>query len=175
VTLAPVDHPDEVGRYVRIHEVAAETGLTPRAIRYYEEQGLLTPAARSEGSYRLYDEADVERLRFIKGLRDDAGFSLAEIGRLLDDEVARRVIRERYRATDDPAERRALLSESLQRADRQIATLREKAVRLASMIEEASARRRHLLDHLAELDGGPDPHPDRGQTVHGGPRPRGGA
>ena len=66
-------------RLLRIHEAAAEVGLTARSVRYYEEVGLLRPAARSEGDYRLYDETDVERLRFIKGLRDDAGFSLAEI------------------------------------------------------------------------------------------------
>ena len=66
---------------LRIHEVGAALGLTTRTLRYYEELGLLKPAARSEGDYRLYDEDDLERLRFIKGLRDDAGFSLAEIGR----------------------------------------------------------------------------------------------
>ena len=40
---------------LRIQDVAAETGLTPRAIRYYEEIGLLEPAARSDGAYRLFD------------------------------------------------------------------------------------------------------------------------
>lgn len=158
MTVAPADHHAEPARYLRIQEVAEETGLTPRAIRYYEEQGLLQPAARSEGSYRLYDEADLERLRFIKSLRDDAGFSLAEIGRLLEDEVARRAVRVRFRSTDDPAERRALLEDALGRADRQIQTLQEKAARLAAMVDEAAERRQHLVAHLAELDGGPDPH-----------------
>ena len=92
-----------------IQEVAAETGLTPRTIRYYEELGLLAPAARSGGAYRLYDADDLDRLRFIRGLRDDAGFSLAEIRQLLEDEQARARNRERFRATQDPAERRALL------------------------------------------------------------------
>ena len=68
---------------LRIQEVAAEVGLTTRSIRYYEEVGLLKPAARSEGAYRLYDASDVERLCFIRDLRDVAGFSLAEIGQLL--------------------------------------------------------------------------------------------
>ena len=62
---------------LRIQEVAAETGLTPRSIRYYEELGLLTPCARSAGDYRLYDASDLERLRFIHGVRHDAGFALA--------------------------------------------------------------------------------------------------
>ena len=104
-TAIPDDHHAEPARFLRIQEVADEIGLTTRAIRYYEEQGLLQPVARSEGSYRLYDPDDLERLRFIKGLRDDAGFSLAEIRQLLEDEAARRAVRDRYRTTEDPAER----------------------------------------------------------------------
>ncbi|MDQ3126870.1 MAG: MerR family transcriptional regulator, partial [Chloroflexota bacterium] len=83
---APSAPTEDEPRLRRIQEVAAELGLTARSIRYYEELGLLAPAARSEGAYRLYDADDIERLRFIKGLRDDAGFSLAEIGQLLEDE-----------------------------------------------------------------------------------------
>src|SRR5207344_865944 len=86
-------------RLLRINEVAAELGLTTRSIRYYEEVGLLEPAGRSDGDYRLYDPSDVERLRFIKGLRDDAGFSLAQIGQLLEDEDARERNRERLAHT----------------------------------------------------------------------------
>ena len=138
-------------RLLRIQEAAAEVGLTPRSIRYYEEVGLLEPAARSEGAYRLYDESDIERLRFIRGLRDDAGFSLAQIGQLLEDEAARERNRERFRATEDSRERRAILVDALERVDRQIENLRHKADRLASMIDEAEARRRHLADHLADL------------------------
>ncbi len=140
-------------RLSRINEVAAELGLTPRTIRYYEELGLLRPAARSEGSYRLYDADDLERLRFIKGLRDDAGFSLAEIGQLLEDEVARARNRERYRTTESEAERRAILDDAIERIDRQLASLRDKVGRLERMIDEADERRAHLLAHRAELDG----------------------
>jgi DNA-binding transcriptional MerR regulator len=152
---------DTEERLLRIQEVAAETGLTTRAIRYYEEIGLLEPAARSEGDYRLFDASDLERLRFIKELRDDAGFSLAQIGQLLEDETARERNRERFRASHDPVERRALIVEARDRVERQIETLREKRSRLDAMIDEADGRRRHLDAHLAELDGGPDPHPER--------------
>jgi DNA-binding transcriptional MerR regulator len=146
---------------LRINEVAAETGLTTRAIRYYEEVGLLEPAARSGGDYRLYDASDLARLAFIRSLRDDAGFSLAQVGQLLEDEAARERNRERFRTTGDPAERRAIVVDARQRVERQIETLEAKASRLATMIDEARARWRHLDAHLAELDGGPPPHPDR--------------
>jgi DNA-binding transcriptional MerR regulator len=152
---------DTEERLLRIQEVAADTGLTTRAIRYYEEVGLLEPAARSDGAYRLFDASDLERLRFIKELRDGAGFSLAQIGQLLEDEAARERNRERFRTTRDPRERRALVVEARDRVDRQIATLRDKRERLDAMIGEAEDRRHHLDAHLAELEGGPDPHPER--------------
>jgi DNA-binding transcriptional MerR regulator len=151
--------PAPINRLLRIQEVAAETGLTARSIRYYEEIGLLEPAARSEGDYRLYDADDLERLRFIKGLRDDAGFSLAEIGQLLGDEKARMRNREQFRSTDDPDERRALLHDGIERIDRQIATLRSKIGRLQSMISDAEARETHLRSHLAEIEAGLEPRP----------------
>ncbi|MBA2299541.1 MAG: MerR family transcriptional regulator [Chloroflexi bacterium] len=161
---APPEH-----ALLRIQDVAAETGLTTRAIRYYEEIGLLEPAARSDGAYRLFDESDLERLRFIRSLRDDAGFSLAQIGQLLEDEVARERNRLRFRTTGDDTERRALLGDAGARVDRQIATLEAKRARLDAMIEDARARRRHLDEHVANLDGGPDPHP--GQGPHPAPEP----
>jgi DNA-binding transcriptional MerR regulator len=155
-TLEPA--PDEAAPLLRIQDVAADTGLTTRAIRYYEEIGLLRPAARSEGAYRLYDASDLERLRFIRDLRDEAGFSLAEIGQLLEDEAARELTRERFRATEDPSERRLLLEEALRRIDRQIAILASKVERLRSMTTAAETRRQHLLDHLAEIGDGPEAH-----------------
>jgi DNA-binding transcriptional MerR regulator len=146
------DHP--TARLLRIQEVAADTGLTPRAIRYYEELGLLEPAARSEGDYRLYDADDLERLRFIRGLRDDAGFSLAEVGQLLEDERARARNRLRFRTTKDAAERVGILDDAIVRVDRQVATLRRKVDRIEAMIREAEARRDHLAAHRADLEAG---------------------
>jgi DNA-binding transcriptional MerR regulator len=140
---------------LRIQEVAEETGLTARTIRYYEEMGLLAPAARSGGDYRLYDRDDLDRLRFIRGLRDDAGFSLAEIGQFLEDDQARARNRARFHATQDAAERRALLVEAMDRADRQWATLRGKIGRMELMLLDVEERRARLAGRLADLDGDP--------------------
>jgi MerR family copper efflux transcriptional regulator len=139
-------------RLLRINEVAAETGMTTRRIRYYEEVGLLEPAARSDGDYRLYDASDLDRLQFIRDLRDDAGFSLAQIGQLLEDEAARERNRERLRQATNAAERRLYLADAQERVERQIALLEAKAARLASMIDEAQARLTRIHGHLAELD-----------------------
>ena len=71
---------------------------------------------------------DLERLRFIKSLRDDAGFSLAQIGQLLEDEAARE--RNRERAPDDraipPSAARSSI-DARDRVDRQIEILEAKA------------------------------------------------
>lgn len=139
-------------RLLRIHEAAAEAGVTPRSVRYWEEQGLLRPAARSEGDYRLYDATDVERLRFIKALRDDAGFSLAEVAQLLEAEVARERAHAALRVTDDPAERRRLLGERVASFDRQIETLCRKIERLQVMVDEARARRAKSLARIGEIE-----------------------
>jgi DNA-binding transcriptional MerR regulator len=164
---SPANPAPPAPRLLRIQEVAAETGLTPRSIRYYEELGLLAPAARSEGAYRLYDTEDLERLRFIRGLRDDAGFSLAEIRRLLEDEQARVRIRARFRASHDQAERREILVDAIARVDRQVDTLRTKIDRLEAMILDARARRDHLAGHLEEVESGREPTPHE----HGLARP----
>ena len=68
----------------RIEEVAARTGFTKRTLRYYEEIGLITPAGRSEGNYRLYSEADVARLQRIKRLKDVLGIPLSSLKRLAE-------------------------------------------------------------------------------------------
>ncbi len=143
------------GKLLRIQEAAAEAGLTARSVRYYEELGLLRPAARSEGDYRLFDESDLERLRFIKGLRDEAGFSLAEIAQLLEDEAARQRDREAYDATPNRDERRRILRARIETYERQKAILQAKIDRLRAMVDQAEARRSCSLEVLAEL--GPEP------------------
>ncbi|MEZ2294208.1 MerR family transcriptional regulator [Variovorax sp. RCC_210] len=70
--------------FLKIGELARRTGLTVRALRHYEDIGLLVPSQRSSGGYRLYDGKDVARLYRIQALRR-LDLSLAEIQRLLDD------------------------------------------------------------------------------------------
>src|ERR1035437_4713112 len=143
--------PVAAGRLMRIQEAAAEVRLTPRSVRYYEELGLLKPAARSDGDYRLYDETDVERLRFIKGLRDDAGFSLAEIAQLLEDEAARERGHAELHATTDPAERKRLLCGRVASFERQIETLERKIGRLQAMVDDTQNRRARTVARIAEI------------------------
>lgn len=66
-----------------IGDAAALSGVSPKMIRHYESIGLLPPAPRTDAGYRLYSDADVHRLRFVRRARD-LGFPIARIAELLD-------------------------------------------------------------------------------------------
>jgi MerR family copper efflux transcriptional regulator len=67
---------------IQIGQVAERTGLSLRTIRFYEENGLVLPTARSEGGFRLYSEDAVARLEVIKRMKP-LGFTLEEMRELL--------------------------------------------------------------------------------------------
>lgn len=64
---------------LKIEEVACQTGLTKRTIRYYEELGLLPSPKRSEGGIRLYTQEDIALLNKIVSAKEVLGFSLQEL------------------------------------------------------------------------------------------------
>ena len=68
---------------MKIKEVCERTGLTRRAVRFYEEKGLISPEIREENEYRDYTETDVRRLQLVARLRGYR-FSVEEIRRLLE-------------------------------------------------------------------------------------------
>ncbi|WP_327406196.1 MerR family transcriptional regulator [Streptomyces sp. NBC_01288] len=69
--------------HMQIGEVAARTELSLRTIRHYEETGLVTPSARSQGGFRLYTESDVARLMVVRRMKP-LGFTLDEMRDLLE-------------------------------------------------------------------------------------------
>jgi MerR family copper efflux transcriptional regulator len=98
---------------MRIGEAAAAAGMTTKALRFYEERGLLPHVGRSDSGYREYTPATVSRLEFIRRSKD-AGLCLAQIKEILQ-------IRDAGHA---PCEQvRDQLTQQLQALDRQIAEL----------------------------------------------------
>jgi MerR family Zn(II)-responsive transcriptional regulator of zntA len=65
-----------------IGKVASLFKITADTLRYYEREGLISPAAKSRGGYRLYDDGAIRRVRFIKQAQQ-CGFTLTEIRDLL--------------------------------------------------------------------------------------------
>ena len=98
---------------IRIGELAKRTGCSIDAIRYYEREGLLPAAQRSEGNFRLYGEEAVERLQFIRHCRS-LDMNLAEIAALL---------RVQDHPDDDCEDVIALLDEHIAQVARRIADL----------------------------------------------------
>jgi len=86
-----------------IGQLARAVGKTPRALRLYEEKGLILPQDRSPGGFRLYNDSALTRLRWILKLSeiglslDDIQSMLGEIGAATNGDTAMSVLRSEYR------------------------------------------------------------------------------
>jgi DNA-binding transcriptional MerR regulator len=74
-------NPNDSPLLLQIGQIAAELGLNPKTIRYYEAIGLLPEPRRTSAGYRRYGVEDRERLRFIAKAKT-LGLSLHEIGEI---------------------------------------------------------------------------------------------
>ena len=119
---------------MNIGEAAMQSAVSAKMIRHYETLGLLPKAPRTEAGYRVYDEASVHTLRFIRRARD-LGFGMKEIEALLG------LWRNRRRASADVKRIASAHAADLQRR-----------------IDEMQAMKR-TLEHLAHCCQG-DARPD---------------
>ncbi len=102
------------------------SGLSRSTLLYYDEIGLLSPAARSSSGYRLYSESDVQRMERIMTYRN-AGLSLNVIGKLLQaDDTSTPVVLERH----------------LLRVNEEIARLRQQQHVIAQLLGDAQVLRK---------------------------------
>ncbi len=116
---------------MRIGELARMAGCQVVTIRYYEKEGLLPPPERSDGNYRLYDEAQVERLRFIRHCRLH-GMTLDEIRQLLEFQE---------NPVSDCSWVDDLVSRHIENVNSQIASLQQLKKRLEALRHECSGGR----------------------------------
>jgi len=103
----------------RIGEVANMAGLSQRALRHYDEVGLLTPSERTDSGYRLYTTQDLERLQEILLYRE-LGVALDRIAIIIN---------------DPRADRRAILEEQRTQLSERIAKLSA----MSELVEQALA------------------------------------
>ncbi|PCE24628.1 MerR family transcriptional regulator [Burkholderia ubonensis] len=122
---------------LKVGELAKRSGLTVRTLHHYHAIGLLTPSARADNGYRLYDRDDIARLHQIQALRR-FGLSLAEIGDYLYQPGAPLV--------DLVAKQITLLDHQIE----QSAQLRERLVRLHAQLAEGTEP--ELADWLTTLE-----------------------
>lgn len=132
----------------RIEEIARTSGLTKRAIRYYEEIGLLAPPERTDGGYRVYTDAHVARLAEIVTIRDTLGLSLQQIQEFvaLKEQVdsVLGVIRGRPATADRPRELQTLKV----LLDRQRALIDQQIDKVRAIQADTDARYQKVLDAL---------------------------
>lgn len=69
----------------KVGDLAKQTGLTVRTLRFYDQIGLFSPSGKTESGHRLYDESDLSRLQQIISLKE-LGLSLEEVKSVLNDE-----------------------------------------------------------------------------------------
>jgi DNA-binding transcriptional MerR regulator len=143
----------ESARSMRIGELAAAVGTTPRTVRYYEEIGLLPGGERPSGQHRTYDEADAERLREIMRLKDLLGVSLEELRELVEAEEARAFLRREFFASEDPGRRRDILTEALGLIANQLELVRRRQAELKALEDDLLSRRRRVRRRLREHAG----------------------
>jgi DNA-binding transcriptional MerR regulator len=122
---------------LKIGELAAHSGLTVRALHHYDSIGLLTPSARADSGYRLYNRADIARLHQIQALRR-FGMSLADIATFLASPDAP--------FADIVAQQIAALGQQIEQAT----TLRDQLAQLHRQL--ADGRQPELADWLASLE-----------------------
>ncbi len=154
---------EPVAAYMRIQEVSDRTGLSKRAIRYYEELGLLEHAPRSEGNYRMYTENDIAQLRRIKEMRDLLGLDLDSILKMVDSELERQKARSRFYHPDAaPSTRMAALDDAERVTREQLRMIEERVAALTTMgqsLRERLAiyeqRRAEIIAQSAPPEGSP--------------------
>ncbi|WP_184576029.1 MerR family transcriptional regulator [Streptomyces zagrosensis] len=138
---------------MRIGDAAAAAGLTPRALRYYEQQGLIS-AARTPSGYREYGPREVRRLRAVRELLD-AGLTIGDVrsfAHLLDTASVGETLPE-HPGVGGPA--LCAAAETVIR--RRLAELDERIVRLSELRDRLAERVGEPLRGLrASLGRGPD-------------------
>jgi Cu(I)-responsive transcriptional regulator len=127
---------------MNIGELAKETGIAAKTIRYYESVGLLAAPPRSGGNYRIYGERDLATLRFVQRARN-LGFSVREVGDLVA------LWQDRQRASADV---RALATAHLGKIERKLKELEAMRATLDHLIKRCHGNKRPdcpIIDELA--------------------------
>lgn len=144
--------PESKDPYLQIGEVAEQTGVTQRTLRFYEEKGLLKTPTRMDGGFRLYSEEDVKRVKQIRRLQDLLGVALADIKEMVDAEEMLRELRAQYNPKSGVAEKRRQLEKATEVVQAQYAIVQQKAEQLEEMKGQIEERLKTFDRWRVELE-----------------------
>jgi DNA-binding transcriptional MerR regulator len=148
-------------RLLAIGQAAAAAGVTPRALRYYEELGLLRPSGHSRRGARRYSEPELARITRIRELQQLMGFNLDEIRQVLAAEDSLERIRNEYRSGKPTSRRRReLLAEAIEVNDRLREQVRQKVSRIGGFLEELDAKAVRYRQVIEEIEKCPAGRPE---------------
>ncbi|OCS51299.1 MerR family transcriptional regulator [Ralstonia pickettii] len=134
-----------------VQQAARRLGVTARALKYYEEQGLVAPE-RSKGRYRLYDETDIERFARILHLRS-LGFSIRTIVAMINRPLDHVPEKGRARYSESTLkEIQAELSGQLKLLDERAAAAKRELAEVRKMQEELRLDLEYVEGRLAGED-----------------------
>ncbi|MBU8919272.1 MerR family transcriptional regulator [Bacillus sp. FJAT-29953] len=121
---------------LKIDEVANQTGLSKRTIRYYEELGILPSPERSGGGTRLYKQKHVKFLERISAAKEVLGFTLQELQEFLSLTEMLESQKEEYKKVSDPQEQKAKLTEIIKILDGELEIIEQKIRRIHTVQTE---------------------------------------
>jgi DNA-binding transcriptional MerR regulator len=138
-------------KLLAIGEAARCAGVSERALRYYQELGLITPSGCSPGGARRYSEADLERVARIREFQTLLGLNLDEIAVVLHNEDRMAEIRAAYHSQEvGGQERRALLVEGLALQEELRSTVMAKRNALDGFLADLNTRIGRIRDLITE-------------------------
>lgn len=128
---------------MNISQAAAASGVSAKMIRHYEAIGLVQKPRRTSSNYRVYSDSDVHVLGFVRAARD-LGFSMREIGELLD------LWRDRKRPSRKV---KALVTAHVRELERRIAELQSMKSTLEQLAHHCHGDERPDCPILERLEG----------------------
>lgn len=138
------------GDLVSIGAAATLLGVSERALRFYQQLGLITPCGRTPGGMRRYSEEDLARVARIRELQGLVGLNLDEISVVLRNDDRMAEIRELYHHAQTGAAERAELAREGLALDEHLHSLveakRAALDRFLADLDVRIARTRELLD-----------------------------
>jgi MerR family transcriptional regulator, repressor of the yfmOP operon len=141
-----VDHPADL---LSIGAAASLLGVSERALRYYQQLGLITPCGRTAGGMRRYSEEDLARVARIRELQGLIGLNLDEIAMVLRNDDRMAEIREAYHDERTGADERAELARECLGLHEHLRVIVEgKRVSLDKFLADLDARMARVRDVL---------------------------
>jgi len=141
------------GELLGIGAAAQKAGVSQRALRYYQQLGLITPCSCTPGGMRRYSDADLARVARIRQLQTLLGLNLDEIALVLRSEDRMAEIKRAYFDEGTGcAERRELVRESLALQQELRATVEAKRAGIEGFLADLDARiakTRGFLEQMA--------------------------